>query len=176
MATIGSQYDPVADLLANSQIVFVVVRPDIPNNDSHWKVFESDEKIPLFIQNLGEFADQLQPKVEEAYGNQIIQLISNKLPNGLITLENLFDHDDAKNDKQNLTVDKGDYIKILVGGGRMLKVGKEVPLEDRKRLTWYCDEYMGVLAWSYEDLKGYNPNIIHHTIKLTDWAKPVRQK
>lgn len=118
----------------------------------------------------------MQPKVKEDYGDWIIQLRSNKLPNGLITLENLFDHDDAKNDKWKLTADKGDYIKMSVAGERMLKVRKEVPLEDRKRLTWYCDEYVGVLAWSYEYLKGYNPNIIQNMIEIADGAKPVRQK
>lgn len=41
----------------------------------------------------------MQSKVKEDYGDEIIQLKSKKLSNGLITLENLFDHDDAKNDK-----------------------------------------------------------------------------
>lgn len=59
-----------------------------------------------------------------------MQLKSNKLPNKLITLEKNFDHDDAKNDRQKLTADKGDYAEMSVGCGRILKVRKEVPLED----------------------------------------------
>lgn len=125
---------------------------------------------------LGRIVDQLQPKVKEAYRNQVIQLKSNKLPNGLITLENLFDHEDVKNDNWKLTTNKGDYVEMLVGSGRVLKVGKDVSLEDKKKLARYCDEYEGILAWAYDDLKGYDPNIIQHTIELTNEAKPVRQK
>lgn len=160
MATIGSHFDPVVDLLVNPQAISVIIRPAIPDNDTHWQVFKSDEKTTLFIQNSREFADQLQPKVKEAYEDQIIQLKSNKLPNGLITLENLFDCDDARNDKRNLMADKGDYIDMSLGNGRILNVRKEVPPEDRERLARYCDEYMGLLAWSYEYLKGYNSSII----------------
>jgi hypothetical protein len=32
-----------------------------------------------------------------------------------------------------------------------------------------------VVAWSYNDLKGYDPEIIQHTIELTDESKHVRQ-
>lgn len=176
MATIGSQFDPIANFLTNPQEVHVVAQPSILDNDTHWQVFESDEQISLFIQNSGEFADQMQPKVKEAYGDQIIQVKSNKIPNGLITLENLFDHDDAKNDKQKFTANKGDYTEMLVGNGRTLKVGKQVSPKDRERLAFYCDEYLGMIAWSYEDLKGYNSSIIQYTIELVDGAKPVRQK
>lgn len=35
---------------------------------------------------------------------------------------------------------------------------------------------MGLLAWAYEDLKGYNSSIIKHTIELDDGVKSVRQK
>lgn len=63
----------------------------------------SNEKITLLNQNSGEFVDQLKPKVKEAYGDKIIQFKSNKISNGLITLENFFDLEDAKNDKRKLT-------------------------------------------------------------------------
>lgn len=173
MATIGAQFDPSTSLLTRSQVVGLFVHPTIPNNDTHWQVFESDEQIALFIQISGEFFDQLQPKVKEAYRNQVIQLKSNKLPNGLITLENLFDHEEAKNDKQKLTTNKEDYVEMSVGSGRVLKVGKYVSSEDKKKLARYCDEYEGVLAWFYDNLRGYDPNIIQHTIELANEAKPV---
>lgn len=60
--------------------------------------------------------------------------------------------------------------------GRILKVEMEVPSEDIERLAWYCDENVGVLTWSYEDLKGYNSSIIQYTIEFDDGAKSVWQK
>lgn len=65
---------------------------------------------------------------------------------------------------------------MSIGSRRILKVGKGVSSEDREKLAQYCDEYEGVMSWSYDDLKGYNPSIIQHTIKLTNEAKQVRQK
>lgn len=118
----------------------------------------------------------MQPKVKEAYEDQIIQLKSNKIPNQLITLENLFDHYDAKNEKQKFIADKGDYIEMSVGKGRTLKVGKEVSPKDKERLAHYCDEYLGVIVWSYEYLNKYNSSMIQHTIELVDGAKLVWQK
>lgn len=63
------------------------------------------------------------------------KLRSNKLPSNLITLENLFDHEDAKKDKRKLTTNKEDYTEMSIGSGRVLKVGKGVSSEDRKKLA-----------------------------------------
>lgn len=90
MAIVGSIFYPAIKLLENRHSVWVVVRPAIPDNDAHWQVFKSNEHIPMFIQQSREFVDQLQPKVSKAYDDQVIQLKTNKLPKGLITLENLF--------------------------------------------------------------------------------------
>lgn len=82
----------------------------------------------------------MQPKVSKAYGDQVIQLKTNKLPKGLITLENLFYFKDSKKDKMKFTVDKGDYIHLQVRGVRQLKVGKDVPQCDRERLIHFYDK------------------------------------
>lgn len=131
MATIRSQFDPALALLENKNSVWVIVRPSIPYNDIHWQVFEGDEHIAMFIYKFGEFADQLQRKVFEAYDDQVIQLKTNKLLKGLITLENLFDYEDSRNDKRKFTIDKEDYTELHVGDGWKLKVGKDVPQCDR---------------------------------------------
>ena len=104
----------------------MLVRPVIPDNDQSWQVFESDEHIASFIQHSGEFVDQLQPKIAEAYEGQIMQLKSNKLPKGLVTLENFFDCNNARNDKRKFVAEKGDYENLRVSDDRNLRVGKDV--------------------------------------------------
>lgn len=52
----------------------------MPDNDIHWQVFESDDHIAMFIQQSEEFVDQLQPKVSEAYGDQVINWKQKKSP------------------------------------------------------------------------------------------------
>ncbi|KAH9310293.1 hypothetical protein KI387_044698, partial [Taxus chinensis] len=39
-----------------------------------------------------------------------------------------------------------------------------------------CQEFPDMFAWSYEDLKGFNPNLSQHTIELDANTKPVRKK
>lgn len=89
-------------------------------------MFKSDEHIASFIQYSGEFVDQLQPKILEAYEGKIIQLRSNKLPKGLVTLKNIFDCDDETNDKRNFVAIKDDYADLQVRDGRKLEVRKDV--------------------------------------------------
>lgn len=36
MAMVGSLFDPMTELLDNKHLVWVVVRPAIPKNDTHW--------------------------------------------------------------------------------------------------------------------------------------------
>lgn len=60
-----------------------------------------------------------------AYSDQIIEIKTNKLPKGL-TLENLFDSDNAKLDKRKFMADKSDYSELEVGNGWKLKVRNDV--------------------------------------------------
>lgn len=104
-----------------------------------------------------------------------MELKSNKLPKGLVTLDFFFDCDDAWNDKWKFVADKSDYVDLWVSDGRNFWVGKNVSHHDKERLISFCEKY-GVVAWSYDDLEGYDPDIIQHTIELTKGAKLVRQK
>lgn len=97
----------------------------------------------------------------------------NKLSPGLISLENLFDCEDAKNGKQIFNVDGRDYKELDCHSGRKLKVGREVPLKDKKRLKDLCFKYDRVITWTYDDLKGYNLGIIQHTIDFVEGSNPV---
>jgi len=117
--------------------------------------------------------EQLYPKVKEAYEDQIIRLITNKIPKGLIMLVNLFDCDDARNDKKKFVADKGDYADLDIRGGKKLKIGKDFSQRDKERLISFFYKYDKVVAWSYDDIKGYDCNVIQHTIDLVEGAKPI---
>lgn len=110
----------------------------------------------------------------EAYEDKVIQLKTNKLPKGLITLGNIFDCEDSRNDKRKFIADKGDYIELQVEDGRKVKIWKDIPQHDTDILIHLCDEYMGVIIWSCDELRWYNIEIIQHTIELIEGANPVR--
>ena len=88
--------------------VEVKYRPSIPNNVKHWKVFEDDIEIKIFIETVDEFfyfhIDQNQDTEENPHvdillnkivDHHIIQLPSNHIPKGLVPLEILFDRNDV---------------------------------------------------------------------------------
>ena len=37
-------------------------------------------------------------------------------------------------------------------------------------------EFQDVCAWSYEDLRGFDPTLIQHVIPIKEGIQPVRQK
>jgi hypothetical protein len=46
----------------------------------------------------------------------------------------------------------------------------------KKKIVNLVREYKDVFAWSYDELKAYDPKIINHAIPLLEGAKPFRQR
>lgn len=86
----------------------VKYRPSLPDNVMFWKVFEDDVELTMFLGVMDEFSylqidmenehDEKaeKPKFRNKIGShEIVQLSTNKIPKGLVPLENLFDHNDV---------------------------------------------------------------------------------
>ena len=92
----GAQFD-IPEKISKENIqqhVKIVVRPSILDDHTNWQVFESDEQILSFLLEEYIFSVSNQDKLKQYYDDQIIQLKSNKLQKGLITLESIFSRDD----------------------------------------------------------------------------------
>ena len=99
------------------------------------------------------------------------------MPKGLVTLESIFNTDDQlKKDKSSLQIKEEHYEEVEIATGKKLKLGKVCTPEERQTFMNLCNEFQDIIAWSYSDLKGFDPNIAQHTIELEPGAKPVRQK
>jgi hypothetical protein len=59
---------------------------------------------------------------------------------------------------------------------KILKVGAQCFKEEKTKFMDLFREFKDVFAWSYEDLHGFDPSIIQHTILIKEEAKLVRQK
>jgi ribonuclease HI len=88
--------------------VEVKYRPSIPDNVKHWKFFEEDLDIKIFLETVDEFSklhiDQdpdsdIDPHADvflnKIVDHHIVQLPSNHIPKGLVPLEILFDRNDV---------------------------------------------------------------------------------
>ena len=58
----------------------------------------------------------------------------------------------------------------------MIKFSKSLPPQEKEKYIELLKEYQDVFAWSYEDLKAYDTNIIQHKIPIKDDQKPFKQK
>ena len=58
----------------------------------------------------------------------------------------------------------------------MIKLAKSLPANMKKKYIDLFKEFVDVFAWSYEELRAYDMNIIQHKIPLKENQKPFRQK
>jgi hypothetical protein len=58
---------------------------------------------------------------------------------------------------------------------KIIKIGAQCSEEEKKN-SWICSMNLSdVFSWSYEDLRGFDPNIIQHAIPIKEEEKPVRK-
>ena len=79
--------------------------------------------------------------LHDQYGDQIINLSSNKFPKGLITLESIFKPNDQVRERgMNLATNKGDHVLIIVVDRRRLHMGKVCYETKQEFFVHLCQE------------------------------------
>ena len=110
----------------------MVIRHDVPNNESIGRSLNFNAQIVSFLLNEAEFSYRNQSRLHDQYGDQIINVGSNKLPKGLITLESVFNPDDQARDRgMKLAKNKDYHMLVLVVNGRMLNIGYAMKLSKK---------------------------------------------
>lgn len=109
------------------------------------------------------------------FGKEVLQLKSNRVPKGLVSLERAFDNKDkafyASTDKTN------DLEEVNLGTRIVPKkvyIGKCLSPRTRKNLIDLLRKFRHVFAWSDEDLKAYREDLFQHEIPLKEGTKPFR--
>lgn len=113
---------------------------------------------------------------ETIFGQEVLQLKTNKVPKGLVVLEDKFDNQDrvrlgAKDCKPQ------ELEEINLGTNEAPKkvyIGQNLSPKIKKPLIDLLRKYRHVFSWSYDDLKAYREDLFQHGIPLKDNAKPFR--
>lgn len=106
----------------------------------------SDEKIANFLIEEAEFSARNQHKFSEQYENWFLQLKTNKLPKGLVTLESIFNIDDQfRKDKGNMFVKEEHYEPIEIFKDKLLKIGKVCTPKEKHALFSFVNNSMTYL-------------------------------
>ena len=58
---------------------------------------------------------------------------------------------------------------------KLVNVAKEMPKVEKKAMVELLMSFRDVFAWSYEDMRGFDPQLYQHQIHLSTDAKPVAQ-
>ena len=115
---------------------------------------------------------------ETIFGQKVIQLKINKVPKGLVVLENKFENqgrvrpgatDYRPQELQEINLGTNEAPKKVY-------IGQNLSTKIRKPLIDLLRKYRHVFAWSYDDLKAYREDIFQHVIPLKDNVKPFSQK
>ena len=118
--------------------------------------------------NKGESAKPKPTYLTQLAGKYIIQLKCNSFPRGLVPVEGIFDNNDvAKSPKVALRDDEVEECNIgTETDPKVIKICKNLTKESKERYIKLMKEFYDVFAWTYDDLKVYDPNVIQHTITI----------
>lgn len=126
---------------------------------------------------------EFSPEWAKELSDGIMQLKGNKIPNGLVSLECLFDRHDAykkRKDEQIPAVqDVGGYERIKFGtedDPKYINLGKCCMPVEKERFTSLLLEFKDVFAWCYDNLKNFRDGKFQHHIPLKPGVSPFQQK
>ena len=89
-----------------------------------------------------------------------MNLKSKNLPKGLITLEGIFNSNyQARRKGSNLTASKDDYTPIAIVDWETHYLEMVCTEVEHDFFIKLCQEFNNVIAWKYEDLKGFFPTL-----------------
>lgn len=102
----------------------------------------------------------------------------NIFPRGLFPIERHFNSNDVAISLEKASQDEQiqDYNIGTQKEPKLVKLFMGVPFNYKERYIEIFKKYTNVFAWSYEDLKTYDVNIIQHKVPLKEGIKPFKQK
>ena len=133
-------------------------------------------EINIFSDETGNTTEKCEKADNEEI--EVLQAKDKNIPRGLAPLEDLFYFDDVAK-KPTIEHADSDIEECNIGTEdkpKMIKLAKSVPTDMKKKYIDLFKEFIDVFAWSYEDLKAYDTNIIQHKIPLKENQKPFRLK
>jgi hypothetical protein len=98
-------------------------------------------------------------------------------------LESSFSLSDVGNKEKNKEEESKrkvcENISLNIGtpmSPKNVKIGAQCSEEEKLKFTKLLGEFQDVFAWSYEDIRGFDPTIIQHAIPIKEGIKLVRKK
>jgi ribonuclease HI len=193
LANVASKLLPAEGLSPNAFSVELLFRPSVPDNITNWRVFDDDQQIINFLHmeetfqgavideqthddNLHDFTVIPNPKSPEALSDMV-----NFIPKSVVRLENFYDFEDKFKKTVNCKTNSSSlsYEKVNLGTSenpQCINLGLGCSRQEKVAFVKLFKEFKDVFAWTYDDLKTFDPNIIQHVIPMKPQTLPFQQK
>ena len=57
---------------------------------------------------------------------------------------------------------------------RSVKISKDLPEGEKRKLVAFLKEYKDVFAWNYEEMPGLDPELVTHKLNVDPKSKPMK--
>jgi hypothetical protein len=126
--------------------------------------------------NLHDFTVIPNSKSPEALSDMV-----NSIPKSVVRLENFYDFEDKFKKTVNCKTNSSSlsYEKVNLGTSenpQCINLGLGCSRQEKAAFVKLFKEFKDVFAWTYEDLKTFDPNIIQHVIPMKPQTLPFQQK
>jgi hypothetical protein len=103
----------------------------------------------------------------------------NSLPNSVVRLEKYYDFEDKFKKTVNCKTNSSSlhYEKVNLGTNdnpQYINLGLGCSKQEKVAFIRLFKEFKDVFAWTYEDLKTFDPNIIQHVIPMKSQTLPFQ--
>jgi ribonuclease HI len=193
LVNVASKLLPAEGLSPNAFSVELLFRPSIPDNITNWRVFDDDQQIINFLHmeetfqgavideqmhdnNLHDFTVIPNSKSSEDLSDMV-----NFIPKSVVRLEKFYDFEDKFKNTVNCKTNSSSlsYEKVNLGTSenpQCINLGLGCSRQEKDAFVKLFKEFKDVFAWTYDDLKTFDPNIIQHVIPMKPQTLPFQQK
>jgi hypothetical protein len=164
----------------------IMFRPSIPDNVMNWRVFNNDTQIINFLTSSDVFQesvidDEAHEQDLQSYRDEASKMKTNCIPKNVLSLEKLFDLQTKFRRPTNPKTNSSTMMHFLVNLGtpeqpKYINLGTCCSEAKKHTFTQLFKKYHDVFAWTYDDLKTYDTQIIQHVIPIKEGVKPFQQK
>ena len=184
LANATSNLCPSDDFSHDKFSVELIYRLSILDNISNLRVFKDDKQIINFLHSEDTFKgsvidDEQHESLLQASASEEKPKHSNTMPKNIVRLEKLFDLQEKFRRPTNMKTSISTLLYEVVNLGteqdpKNINLGKNCTHAKRTTFMKLFREFKDVFAWTYEDLKTYDTNIIQHVIPLKEDVKPFQ--
>jgi ribonuclease HI len=193
LANVASKLFPAEGLSLNAFSVELLFRPSVPDNITNWRVFDDDQQIISFLhmeetfqgamidegthdENLRDFTVIPDPRSPESSSDMV-----NSIPKSVVRLEKNYDLHDKFRKSVNYKMNSSSLTHEKVNLGikdnpQCINLGVGCSEQEKTTFIKLFKEFKDVFAWTYDDLKTLDPNIIQHVIPMKPKTQPFQQK